>query len=66
MEVTSVLNQVKVKVKLSLYRLCRPRGLHEVEAPRIFIECVPEGGKIVSPKQQSPLTPGERPGVHFC
>ena len=36
---------VKVKVKLSLYRLNRSRGLQEVEAARIFRRSTHEGGK---------------------
>jgi hypothetical protein len=54
------------EVNLSLYRLERPLGLQDFEAPRIARKSVHEGGKVVSPKHRPPLTPGDIAGTHFC
>jgi hypothetical protein len=44
----------KKKVKNSLYR---PLGLQEVEAHRVSGQLAHEGGKVVSPAHQPPLSP---------
>jgi hypothetical protein len=51
----------KVKVKLSLYRSCRPLGLREVEVPTFSNTRLIDGGKVVSFTRRRPLRPG-RPG----
>jgi hypothetical protein len=52
-----------MKEFLSLYR---PLELQEIEAPRISRQSAHEGGKVVSPKNQPPLPPGDIPSTHFC
>ena len=52
--------------KLYLYRIGRPLGLQNVEAPRISRQSAHEGGKVVSPIQRPPLPPGDTPITHFC
>jgi hypothetical protein len=47
------------KVKLSPYRLWRPLGLREVEAPTFSDIRFIDGGKVVSPTRR-PLLPPER------
>jgi hypothetical protein len=55
-----------VKVNLSPYRLWRPLGLREVEAPTFSDIRLIDGGKVVSPTRRPPLTPRTFPGTHFC
>jgi hypothetical protein len=57
---------VKVKVKLSLYRLWRPLGLREVEAPTFSGILHTDGGKVVSPKRRPLFIPRKIPDTHFC
>jgi hypothetical protein len=59
-------NNSKVKVKLSLYRLWRPLGLQEVEAPTFSDIWLLDDGKVVSPRRQLLFTPRKIPGTHFC
>jgi hypothetical protein len=52
-------------VKLSLYKLWRPLGLREVEAPTFSDIRLTDGGKVVSPTSPSLFTPRKIPGTHF-
>jgi hypothetical protein len=54
------------KVKLSLYRLWRPLGLREVEAPTFSDIQLVDGAKVVSPRRRPLFTPRKSPGTHFC
>jgi hypothetical protein len=54
------------KIKLSLYRLRRPLGLREVEAPTFSDIRLLDGGKVVSPTRRPLFTPRKIPGTHFC
>jgi hypothetical protein len=51
-------DKVKVKVKLSPYRPCRPLGLCEVEARTFSDLRLTDGGKVVSRTRRPPLPPG--------
>jgi hypothetical protein len=53
--------EVKVKVKLSLYRPWRPLGLRE--APTFSDIRHTDGGKV-SPTRRPPFTPRKIPGSH--
>ena len=62
-----LLHMMYRKIKSCSYAvLDRPRGIQEVEAPRILRQTVQEGGKVVSPTHRPPLPPGRIPGTHFC
>jgi hypothetical protein len=64
---TAIINwNVYSKVKLSLYRLWRPLGLREVEAPTFSDIRLTEGGKVVGPTLRLLFTPKKIPGIHFC
>jgi hypothetical protein len=54
------------KVKLSLYRLWRPLGLREVEAPTFSDIRLTDGSKVVSPTRRPLFTPRKIPGTHLC
>jgi hypothetical protein len=54
------------KVKLSLYRLWRPSGLREIEAPIYSDIGLTDRGKADSPKSRPLSTPRKIPGTHFC
>jgi len=43
----------------------RSLGLQEVEAPRISIQSVHEGGKFIRPMHWLPLAPGDTLGTYF-
>jgi hypothetical protein len=49
------------KVKLSLYRPCRPLGLREVEASTFSDIRLTDGGKVVSPTRRRKIS-----GTDFC
>jgi hypothetical protein len=55
-----------VKVEFSLYRLWRPLGLREVEAPTFSDIQLIDGSKVVCPMHWPLFTPREIPGTHFC
>jgi hypothetical protein len=57
---------IYIKVKLSLYRLWRPLGLREVEAPTFSDIRLTDGGKFVSPTRWPLFTPRMISGTHFC
>jgi hypothetical protein len=59
-------DDVKVKVKLSLYRPWRPLGLREVEALTFSTIPLKDDGKVVSPTRLRLFTPRNIPGTHFC
>jgi hypothetical protein len=56
----------KVKVTVSLYRLWRPLGLREVEAPTFSDMRLTDGGKVVSPTRRPLFTPRKFPDTYFC
>jgi hypothetical protein len=60
------LDQLKVKVKLSLYRPWRPLGLREVEASTFSDIRLTDGGKVVSPTRRPLFIPMKKvPCTHF-
>jgi hypothetical protein len=52
--------------KLCLYRLWRPLGLREVEAPIFSDIRLTDGGKVVRPTCRLLFTPRKIPGTNFC
>ena len=42
-----------------------PEGSRKLRFPN-FITTAQDGGKVVSLTNQSPLPPGNTPGIHFC
>jgi hypothetical protein len=54
------------KVKLSLYRPCRPLGLQDVEASTYSDIRLMGGDKVVSPTRRPLFNPRKIPGTHFC
>jgi hypothetical protein len=60
------IRQIKVKVKVPLYRPWRPLGLREVEAPTFSDIRLTDGGKDFSPMRRPLFRPKELPGTHFC
>jgi hypothetical protein len=59
-------NYIKVRVKISRYRLRQVFGAPGRWDSRISRQSAHEGGKVVSPKHRPPLPPGRIPGTHFC
>jgi hypothetical protein len=60
------LAQVGGKSKVILYRLWRPLGLREAEAPTFSDIRLIVGGKVVSLTHRLLFTPRKIPGTHFC
>jgi hypothetical protein len=58
-----MLQEDKVKVKLSLWRLL---GLRDVEAPTFSDIWLIDGGKVVSPTSRPLFIPRKILGTHFC
>ena len=42
-----------------------PEGSRKLRFPD-YMTTAQDGGKVVSPTQWPPLTPGNAPGTHFC
>ena len=59
-------NKVKVKVKESHYRPRQAPSIPGDLGSQISKQSAREGGKVVSPLHQLPLSLGNIPGTHFC
>jgi hypothetical protein len=57
-----IVHRLNKKVNLCMDR---PKGVQEVEAPRISRQSAHEGGKIASPTLRPPLPPSEDPWYSF-
>jgi hypothetical protein len=65
-EEPKIKNTDLIKLELSLYSLDRPRGLQEVQAPRIFRQSAHKNSNVVSHKHRLPLSQRNIPGNRFC